>query len=65
MPVTTSKLRHLVKSKHPYLEHNLGSVVSIIRHSMQNAAAFEVAVERLKEASTRLVRLMYTNQLIE
>ncbi|KAM1305908.1 hypothetical protein PS2_008402 [Malus domestica] len=47
MPVTTSKLRRLVKSKHPYIERNLGSVVSIIRHSMQNAASFEPAVEHL------------------
>ncbi|XP_068308573.1 protein RRP6-like 2 [Pyrus communis] len=50
MPVTTSKLKRLVKSKHPYMERNLGSVVSIIRHSMQNAAFFEPAVEHLKVA---------------
>ncbi|XP_057983111.1 protein RRP6-like 2 isoform X2 [Malania oleifera] len=48
MPVTTSKLRWLVKSKHPYVERNLGSVVSIIRHSIQNASAFEAAAEHLK-----------------
>ncbi|WJX29619.1 hypothetical protein P8452_18238 [Trifolium repens] len=49
MPVTTSKLRRLVKSKHPYLEHNLDSVVNVIRHSIQNAAAFEVVAQQLKE----------------
>lgn len=49
MPVTTSKLRHVLKSKHPYIERNLGSVVSIIRHSIQNAAAFEAVVEHLKK----------------
>lgn len=49
MPVTTNKLRRLVKSKHPYVEHNLGSVVSIIRNSMQNATAFEAAVAHLKD----------------
>lgn len=49
MPVTSSKLRHVMKSKHPYIERNLGSVVSIIRHSMQNAAAFEPVAKRLKE----------------
>ncbi|KAI4348481.1 hypothetical protein L6164_009202 [Bauhinia variegata] len=49
MPVTTSKLRRLVKTKHPYLECNLDTVVSIIRHSMQNAAAFEAAAQHLKE----------------
>ncbi|KAE9465746.1 hypothetical protein C3L33_02357, partial [Rhododendron williamsianum] len=49
MPVTTSKLRRLVNSKHPYVERSLGSVVSIIKHSMQNAAAFEETVELIKE----------------
>ncbi|CAL5376139.1 unnamed protein product [Camellia sinensis] len=48
-PVTTNMLRHLVKSKHPYVDRNLGSIVSIIRHSMQNAAAFETTAELLKE----------------
>ncbi|KAM0048469.1 putative ribonuclease H-like superfamily [Helianthus debilis subsp. tardiflorus] len=41
MPVTTGKLRHLLKSRHPYIERNLGSTVGIIKHSMQNGAAFE------------------------
>ncbi|KAK7317534.1 hypothetical protein RJT34_01859 [Clitoria ternatea] len=50
MPLTTSKLRRLVKSKHPYVEHNLDTVVNIIRHSVQNAAAFEEAAQQLKEA---------------
>ncbi|KAL2574033.1 hypothetical protein AAZV13_17G164900 [Glycine max] len=50
MPLTTSKLRRLVKSKHPYVEHNLDTVVSIIRHSIQNAASFEEAAQQLKEA---------------
>lgn len=49
MPVTTSKLRRLLKSKHPYVERNLGPVVSIIRHSILNAAAFEAAAQHLKE----------------
>ncbi|XP_071911912.1 protein RRP6-like 2 isoform X2 [Coffea arabica] len=49
MPLTTSKLKRSLKSKHPYIERNLGSVLSIIRHSMQNAAAFEVAAQQLKE----------------
>ncbi|GAU27933.1 hypothetical protein TSUD_146470, partial [Trifolium subterraneum] len=52
MPVTTSKLRRLVKSKHPYLEHNLDSVVNVIRHSIQNAAAFEVVAQQLKEGQS-------------
>ncbi|RYQ86461.1 hypothetical protein HN873_072721 [Arachis hypogaea] len=49
MPLTTSKLRRLVKSKHPYIEHNLDTVVSIIRNSLQNAAAFEEAAQQLKQ----------------
>ncbi|MED6196444.1 Protein RRP6-like 2, variant 2 [Stylosanthes scabra] len=49
MPLTTSKLRRLVKSKHPYIEHNLDTVVSIIRNSLQNAAAFEDAALQLKQ----------------
>ncbi|KEH25571.1 exosome complex exonuclease RRP6 [Medicago truncatula] len=51
MPVTTNKLRRLVKTKHPYLEHNLDSVVTVIRHSIQNAAAFEAAAQQLKEGN--------------
>ncbi|KAJ0550821.1 putative HRDC domain-containing protein [Helianthus annuus] len=49
MPVTPGKLRHLLKSKLPYIERNLGAVVSIIRHSMQNAVAFEPVAKKLKE----------------
>lgn len=57
MPVTASKLRRLVMSKHPYIERNLGSVVSIIRHSIQSASAFEAVAEQLKEARVERVRL--------
>ncbi|KAK4382789.1 protein RRP6-like 2, partial [Sesamum angolense] len=49
MPLTTNQLRRVLKSKHPYIDRNLGSVVSIIRHSIQNAAAFEGAAKHLKE----------------
>ncbi|KAJ6763159.1 POLYMYOSITIS/SCLERODERMA AUTOANTIGEN-RELATED [Salix purpurea] len=49
MPVTSSQLRRLMKSKHSYIERHLSSVVSIIRHSMQTSAAFEAAVQHLKE----------------
>ncbi|KAI7736778.1 hypothetical protein M8C21_016425, partial [Ambrosia artemisiifolia] len=49
MPVTPGKLRHVLKSKLPYIERNLGAVVSIIRHSMQNAVAFEPVAKKLKE----------------
>jgi carbonic anhydrase len=61
MPVTTSKLRRLVKSKHPYLEHNLDSVVNVIRHSIQNAAAFEVVAQQLKEGQGTTVSSIFYN----
>lgn len=54
MPLTTSKLRPLVKSKHPYVERNLGSVVNIIRHSVQNASSFESVAQQLKEARIQM-----------
>lgn len=50
MPVITSNLRRLVgKSRLPYAERNLDIIVNIVRHSMQNATAFEEAAQRLKE----------------
>ncbi|KAJ6974973.1 hypothetical protein NC653_030961 [Populus alba x Populus x berolinensis] len=55
MPVTISKLRQLLKSKHSYIERHLSSVVSIIRHSMQTSAAFEAAVQHLKERHMEIV----------
>ncbi|KAL3326005.1 hypothetical protein AABB24_036958 [Solanum stoloniferum] len=54
MPLTPSKLKGLMKSKHPYVERNLGSVVSIIRASVQNSAAYEAAAEQLKERRLEL-----------
>ncbi|KAL4607148.1 hypothetical protein ACB092_09G153700 [Castanea dentata] len=54
-PDTTSKLRRLVKSKHPYVEHNLSPVLSIIRHSVQNAAAYEAIAEHLKASEETTV----------
>ncbi|KAF7801446.1 protein RRP6-like 2 isoform X1 [Senna tora] len=49
MPVTTNKLRRLLKSKLPYVERNLDGVVNIVRNSMQNASAFQAAAQQLKE----------------
>ncbi|XP_038998441.1 protein RRP6-like 2 isoform X3 [Hibiscus syriacus] len=48
MPVTASKLRQLLKSKHPYVERYLVDVVDIIRHSLQNVIAFEAAAQQLR-----------------
>lgn len=64
MPDTTNKLRRLVKSKHPYIEQHLASVVSVIRHSMQNAAFFEAAAEHLKVGRVELVRVVFTSLMI-
>ena len=58
MPVTASKLRRFLKSKHPYVERNLGAVVSIIKHSMQNAVAFEAAAQQLRMGRVLNVRLI-------
>ncbi|KAL6507822.1 hypothetical protein OROGR_024017 [Orobanche gracilis] len=55
MPLSTNQLRRVLKSKHQYIERNLDSVVSIIRHSVQNAAAFEEAAKLLKERRLELV----------
>ncbi|KAH1084051.1 hypothetical protein J1N35_023812 [Gossypium stocksii] len=48
MSVAAYKLSQLLKSRYPYVERYLGAVVNIIRHAMQNAVAFEVAVQQLK-----------------
>ncbi|KAH6826496.1 Polynucleotidyl transferase [Perilla frutescens var. hirtella] len=55
-PLTANQLRRALKAKHPYIERNLSSVVSVIRHSIQNAAAFEEACKYLKERRVELSR---------
>lgn len=59
MPLTTSSLHQLVKLKHQYVERHLDSVVSIIKHSIQNASAYEVVAEQLKAAYTEAVSSSY------
>ncbi|GMH30003.1 hypothetical protein Nepgr_031846 [Nepenthes gracilis] len=54
MPITISDLQQLVGSKHPYVDRNLASIVNIIRHSIQNVAAFEAVVKQLKERHIEL-----------
>ncbi|XP_073143612.1 protein RRP6-like 2 [Henckelia pumila] len=49
MPLTSSNLRRLLKSKNTFIERNIDSMVSIIRQSIKKAPAFEVAVEYLKQ----------------
>ncbi|CAA6658493.1 unnamed protein product [Spirodela intermedia] len=50
MPLTSGMLKRLVKSKHPYVERNLGSVVAVIRNSVANAAGFEAVYDHLKKS---------------
>lgn len=61
MPLTTNKLRRVVKSKNQYIDRNLGSVVNIIRHSVQNAAAYESIAQQLKEERQKAVSFAYTS----
>lgn len=55
MPISTSKLRNLVKLKSPYVDRNLQSVIRIIRTSIQNASAFENLAEVLKNGQQEAV----------
>ncbi|XP_073109646.1 protein RRP6-like 2 isoform X2 [Elaeis guineensis] len=48
-PVTSVKVRRLVKSKHPFVERYIDSVISIIRSSIANSAAFERIAVQLKK----------------
>lgn len=59
MPVSVGKLRRMLKSKHPYIERNVDSVVSVIRQSVQNYAAFESAALSLKDATPGTVGYLY------
>lgn len=61
MPLTAGKLRRLVKSKHPYIEHNLGTVVAIIRSAVQNAQSFEDAAELLRERAGMVRKISNAN----
>uniref|UniRef100_A0A7N0RIB4 HRDC domain-containing protein n=1 Tax=Kalanchoe fedtschenkoi TaxID=63787 RepID=A0A7N0RIB4_KALFE len=56
MPVTVGKLRRLVKSKYPYVERNIGAVLSSIFHAIQNASAFEAVAEQLKQGALNVVQ---------
>ncbi|KAK9698315.1 hypothetical protein RND81_08G095500 [Saponaria officinalis] len=58
MPLTTSNLKRLLKSKHPYVERSLSSVINIIRHSVQNASSFEAVAEQLKEGRIQVPQLI-------
>ncbi|KAM0944123.1 putative ribonuclease D [Dioscorea sansibarensis] len=50
MPVSSNKLRRLMRSRHPIIERHFDSLVSIIRSAIQNSAAFEDVSEQLKKA---------------
>lgn len=48
MPLSSGKLRRLVRSKYPYVERHLNSVIGIIRSSIENSSSFESIAEQLK-----------------
>ncbi|KAH7666298.1 Ribonuclease D protein [Dioscorea alata] len=50
MPVSSNKLRRLMRSKNPIIERHFDSLISIIRSAIQNSAAFEDVSEQLKKA---------------
>ncbi|CAI0384800.1 unnamed protein product [Linum tenue] len=54
MPLSTGKLHRVLKLKHQYIERHLSSVVQVVRHQMQNAAAFEAAAQQLKELALEM-----------
>ncbi|CAL1382429.1 unnamed protein product [Linum trigynum] len=54
MPVSTGKLRRVLKLKHQYIERHLSSVVQVVRHQLENAAAFEAAAQQLKELALEM-----------
>ncbi|XP_042457875.1 protein RRP6-like 1 [Zingiber officinale] len=49
MPTTSGKLCRLLKSKHPFVECHLLSVIEIIKRSIANSSSFEGIAEQLKE----------------
>ncbi|AEE33102.1 Protein RRP6-like 1 [Arabidopsis thaliana] len=65
MPIVVAQLRRLLKSKLPYLERNFDAVISVIRRSMQNAAAFEPVVQSLKDRRPETVVEMNIEPKIE
>lgn len=49
MPVTSGKLKRIVKSRNSYLERHLSTVISIIRDAISASGAFETIAEQLKK----------------
>lgn len=62
MPVTSVKVRRLVKSKHPFVERYIDTVISIIRSSIANAAAFERIAVQLKKGRLEAVTYKYLSE---
>lgn len=49
----------MLKTKNPYIERNLDTIVNIVRNSMQNGFAFEAAAKQLKEAHLATVSIVF------
>lgn len=50
MPVSSGKLRRLVKSKHSLVERHLNTVINLIRGAIENCSEFESIAEELRNA---------------
>lgn len=59
MPLTTGKLKVIVKSKNSFVERHLGHVISTIRSAVANSDAFESIAEQLKKG--RLEEVCYAD----
>jgi len=62
MPVSSGKLRRLMKSKHSVVERHLNTVINLIRHAIENSSAFENITEELKKAR---LEVSQTSQSLE
>jgi len=49
MPVTSGKLKRIVKSRNPFLERSLKDVINNIRDAIAASGAFESIAEQLKK----------------
>jgi exosome complex exonuclease RRP6 len=49
MPVTSGKLKRMIKSRNSILERNLNHVINNIRDAIAASGAFESIVEQLKK----------------
>ncbi|KAG0489169.1 hypothetical protein HPP92_007980 [Vanilla planifolia] len=61
MPQSSGILRRLVKSKHQYVERNLGVVLRIIKDAIANSSAFESIAEELRKGRVEADQIMQSS----